>query len=155
VAPGVELSDINWLAVLAGMAINIVLGFLWYSPKMPTGKIWMRGAGHRPDFKPDPKAMAVSMVLMVVGTFLLMFVLFHTFVAYRDAYALDEQGYDLSVMDGLMGGFFVWLGFFLPVNLGAVSWENKPWSYFFVNTLYYLVTLLIVGLVFALMMESA
>lgn len=152
-APGVELSDLNWLAILAAMAINIVLGFLWYSPMTPTGRIWLRDMKIPKGAKPTAKQMAVSMTLMVVGTFLLMFVLQHVFLAFRDAYRLDGARLGgLEIGDGLSGAFFTWLGFFLPLNLSSVAWENKPWSFFFVNTVYYLVSLLLAGLIFASMM---
>ena len=152
-AAGVEFSDLNWIALGIGMLVNIVLGFLWYAPKMPTGRIWMRDMKFPADMKPTGKQMAVSVTLMAIGTFLLMFVLMHVFVAFRDAYTLDDASItEIRMADGLMGGFFTWLGFFLPVNLSSVAWEAKPWSLFFVNTTYYLVTLLIVGAIFASMM---
>ncbi len=154
-AEGIEFGDLNWVALGLGMLASIVLGFLWYSKSTPTGKIWMRGMKMSPDFKPDPKKMTVSMVLMVVGTFLFMFVLMHVFLAFRDAYRFDgaRLGDDgITFVDGLMGGFFTWLGFFLPVNFGLVAWEDKPWSFFFVVTSYYLVQLLAVGAIFASMM---
>ncbi|MBI2078552.1 MAG: DUF1761 domain-containing protein [Euryarchaeota archaeon] len=153
--PGVEMVDINWLALAIAVVINIVLGFLWYSPKLPTGKIWMRGVGLSPDHKPTTKQLAVAMVLMVVGSFLMMFVFQHTNLAYRDAYGLDQANYKLTVVDGIMGAVFTWIAFFVPVLWGSVAWENKPWSLFFVNAGYYLVTLVIAGVVFASMLPAA
>lgn len=151
-AQGVQLSDLNWIAILAAMASNIVLGFLWYSPKLPTGKIWMRAMKIPADLKPTPKQMVLSLVLMLIGTFLLMFVLQHVFLAFRDSYQLDGRTTGLSIMDGVMGAVFTWVGFFVPLHLTSVAWEGKPWSLFFVNATYYLVTLLIAGIIFALML---
>jgi hypothetical protein len=152
VAPGVEFGDLNWLAIGIAMVSNIVLGFLWYSPKMPTGKVWMKGMGFPADMKPTPKQMVISMALMIIGTFLLMFILQHSFIAYRDAYRFDDARLDsagLTIADGLTGGFFTWLGFFLPVQLGLVAWEGKSWGFMAVVTGYYLVSLVIAGLIFA------
>ena len=50
-----------------------------------------------------------------------------------------------------MGAFFMWIGFYVPLYFGSVGWENKSWSLFFVNTGYYLVTLQVVGAIFAAM----
>lgn len=136
------------------MVVNIALGFLWYSAKTPTGRIWMRDMKFDPNMKPTSKQMGMSIGLTVLGTFLLMFVLMHVFIAFRDAYRLDgaRLGDDgVTFGDGLMGGFFTWLGFFLPINLSSVAWEMKPWSLFFVNTSYYLVSLLAAGTIFASM----
>lgn len=151
-AAGVEFSDLNWLAIAAAMAFNIVLGFLWYGAKMPTGKIWMKAMKIPPGAKPTAKQMAVSMTLMVIGTLLLMFVMSHIFVAYRDAFRIDGDAmYKLTAVDGVVGAVMIWAGFFVPLHLGSVAWEGKPWSLFFVNTLYYLVALLVAGQIFVAM----
>jgi hypothetical protein len=156
-AAGVEFGDLNWLAIAIAVVVNMILGFLWYSPKMPTGKIWMRDMKIPADAKPTPGQMAKGLILMIVGSFLVMFVFAHTVVAYNDSYRLDCTGegepagcdgpgeWDLTIMDGLMGGFFTWIGFFVPLLWSAQAWEGKPWSLFFVNAAYYLVTLLIAG----------
>jgi len=87
---------------------------------------------------------------MLVGVALLMFVFAHNVMVYQDAYrnvaTFGKAGYHLTVMDGVMGGLFVWLGFFLPLNLGAVAWDRKPWSFALVTTAYYLVTLVVGGI---------
>ena len=147
-APGVEFSDVNYLGMGLGILFSMVLGFLWYSPKTPTGRIWMRDQGYDPNNMPKPAGgkMAVSMTLMVVGSLLLFFFFAHSFAAYRDAYRLDEEGYDLTLVDGIMGGAFTWLGFIVPIQLNSVAFENRPWSFFFVNAGYYLVMLIVGGI---------
>lgn len=153
-APGVELSDLNWIALLAAMAVNIVLGFVWYAPKTPTGRIWMREMKFDANMKIPTARMALSFILMIVGTFFLMFVLQHNFVANWDAYKLDGARADgLTLGDGLAGGFFTWLGFFLPVGLSTVAWEMKSWTLFLVNQAYYVLTLLAAGAIFAAMLS--
>lgn len=152
-APGIEFSDLNWIAIVAAMATNIALGFVWYLPKVPTGRIWMKAMNIPAGAKPTPKQMAMSLSLTVLGTFLLMFVLQHVFLAFRDAYRLDGARMDgLEMADGFSGAFFTWIGFFVPLFLSQVAWENRPWSLFLVNASYYLVTLLIAGAIFAAML---
>lgn len=155
-APGVEFSDINWLALVIAIVVNIALGFLWYSAKTPTGRIWMRESNIDPSRPPNPKQMVVAMVLMVIGAFFMLFVFQHTFVAYRDAYALDTEGnsYKLTIVDGIVGALLTWLAFFVPVLWGAVIWEGKRWSLFFVNAGFYLVTLLFAGILYAVMLPA-
>ncbi len=151
-APGVEISDINWIAVLAAMGISIVLGFLWYAPFSPTGKAWLKALKIPADFKPERNKMIVAYVLMLLGSFFMFFVFLHTNIAYRDAYRLDEAGYQLTVLDGVIGGVMTTLGFIVPIQFGQVTWEGKPWSLFFVNVGYYLVTLVTAGIVYAMML---
>ncbi len=149
-APGVEFSDLDWLGIILAILANIVVGFVWYAAKSPTGKVWMKEMNMPPDMKPEPKQMVVSMVLMIVGAFLLMFVLQHTFVAYRDSMTLDDATLaGVGFADGATGAFFTWLGFFVPVYFSSVAWEGKSWKLFFVNVGYYLVTLQIAGAIFA------
>jgi hypothetical protein len=153
-APGVEFGDLNWLAIGIAIVVNIALGFLWYSPKLPTGKIWMRETKMDPNHKPTAKQMTVAMILMLVGSFLMLFVFMHTFVAYRDAYQLDQAGYKLTIVDGVIGALMTWLGFFVPVLWSGIAWEGKSWSLFFVQSLYYLLTLLIAGVLYTGMLPA-
>ena len=152
-----NFGDLNWLAIGLSWLALMVIGFVWYAKWFPTGKAWMRGMGWDPDNMPKPPAgkMAVSMVLMVIGAFLMMFVFAHTNMVYEDAFrntdSGGEEGFELRIMDTLTGAVFTWLGFIVPLNLNSVAFESKPWSQFFVNAGYYLVGLLIAGILLATM----
>ena len=62
-----ELTGLNWPALLAGTAVAYVLGFVWFSPLL-FGKAWVAGSHNiAPPEKPPLDAMA----LMLAGTFLL------------------------------------------------------------------------------------
>jgi hypothetical protein len=151
VVPGVEMSDLNWIALIAAMVTSIALGFLWYAPFTPTGKVWMRGMNFPADFKPARNKMILAYLLMLVGSFFMFFIFQHTFIAYRDSYRLDDSDYELTVLDGIMGAVFTWLGFIVPIHFGQVTWEGKPWSLFTVNVSYYLISLLAAGMIYAFM----
>jgi membrane protein implicated in regulation of membrane protease activity len=43
--------------------------------------------------------------------------------------------------------FFTWLGFYFPGELGRVAWEQKSWKFFFINTGYQFLSLLVVALI--------
>ncbi|HUR68783.1 MAG TPA: DUF1761 domain-containing protein [Candidatus Thermoplasmatota archaeon] len=144
-----DLSSMNWLGLALAVLANMVIGFLWYARFTPTGKIWMRDLGVPADAQPTGAQMARGLILMVIGAFFMMFVFAHTNAVYQDAFRNTATGgtagYKLTWLDGLMGGFFTWLGFFVPVQLSGVAWEGRPWSLYFVNVGYYLVTLLVAG----------
>ena len=161
---GVEFSDLNWIGLAAAFAFSMVLGFIWFNCKTPMGKVWMRGEGLDPDNLPPVPAgkMVQSMLIMVVGSFLMFFVMAHTFIAYQDSYSYDCREdnslkgcdgdvWELTWMDGVMGGLFTWAGFFLPLNLGAVAWQRKSWGYALNTTAYYLIILVVGGLFLALL----
>lgn len=142
----VGLGDVKWTALLVAAIANIVLGFVWYNPKTPTGRVWMKGSGQSMDTKPAGAEMTQMMVITLATAFLVTGVLGLVFALLRDA-----AGADLSVADGVAGALLVWGGFFLPLNLGSVAYERKPWSYALVVTAYWLVTLVIAGVVYATM----
>jgi len=132
---------------------NLVIGFIWYAPWFPIGAAWVRMQGMDP--KNMPKApggqMAMSMVLgMLIGPLLMLFVFTHDFWVYLDAFnnvkTGGTDGYKLKLMDGVMGGVFTWLGFIVPLNLNSVAFDRKPWKLFFINTGYYLITLVVAGI---------
>ncbi|MGQ0645566.1 MAG: DUF1761 domain-containing protein [Elusimicrobiota bacterium] len=136
--------NIHYPAVLAAMAANIVIGFVWYGPLF--GKVWAREAGLPADFKPDPKLFARAMGLMVVGAFLTSYVLAHEVRVWRPS--VWGAGTDSpDAVYGFFAAFFVWLGFYLPVLSGAVAWENKSWKLFLINAAFYFVALQAAGMI--------
>jgi hypothetical protein len=153
----INFGGLDWLAIGLSVLAMMVLGFVWYAKWSPTGKVWMRNMGMDPARMPPPPAgkMAMSMGLMVLGSFLMMFVFAHTNMVYEDAFRNEatggQAGFDLRMMDTLTGAVFTWLGFIVPLNLNAVAFENKRWSMFFVNAGYYLVALLIAGVLLAVL----
>lgn len=147
----VDLSTLPWLAVLLAVVVNFVLGFAWYHPKTPTGRTWMRGLKMDPDNmpKPPPAMLAKSLLIQVVGAVLIMTTLAYVFKAMANEYAVSMTG--VEALDGAIGGFFVWLGFFLPVQLGALAWEGKPGGFVAVNAGYWLVSLAAAGAIIGAM----
>lgn len=49
-----------------------------------------------------------------------------------------------------MAGFWNWLGFIAPVTLGVVLWEGKPWKLWVLHNAYYLLALLVMGVILGL-----
>jgi hypothetical protein len=137
--------EINYLAVVVAAVASMVIGGLWYGPLF--GRQWMAFMGYTPEqcASPEMKAAAKkSYAIMFVGSLVMAYVLAFS-IALADI-ALQTSG----LSSGLMGGFWNWLGFVAPVLLGAVLWERKPWKLFFLNAAYYLVTLLVMGVILAL-----
>ncbi len=124
-----------WDVIVATVA-SIVLGLLWFGPIF--GKQWMKF------MKISPKQMkaakkkgmpASTWVLMIIGT-LVTAVVLSVLVPATVGAAIK-----ISAM--------LWLGFIAPVQLGMVLWEGKPWGLYLLTTCYYLVNLVIMGLIFA------
>lgn len=120
---------VNWVAVAVSMVAAVGIGFLWYGPLF--GKMWMKESGiHMPDKTPN---MTKPIVISLVGALFL-------------AYVMSVKG------AGLENAFWYWLGFVAPVMLSFVAWEGKSWKLFAIQGGYWLVTLLVSGVVIARMM---
>ena len=58
---GAILANTSWLAVIVSTVLCMGLGFVWYNPKWPTGKIWAEGAGIPADAPDDMPALAMGL----------------------------------------------------------------------------------------------
>ena len=133
---------INYLAVLVAAVLNMVLGGIWYGPLF--GKQWVLLSGmSQQQMDLGKTKMTRSYSLMFVGSLLMSYTLAHAIV-FAGSY-LNMSG----VSAGLMGGFWNWLGFVAPVTVGVVLWENKPWKLWFITSGYYLVALMVMGVILA------
>lgn len=135
--------DINYIAVIAAAAANMVLGFLWYGPIF--GAPWKRLMGFS---NADMRAMKMTplqaMVGGAIGALVMAYVLAHSLV-FASAYTAT-----VGIAAGLMTGFWNWLGFAVPITIGIVLWEDRPWRLWLLNSGYWLVSLLAMGVILAL-----
>ncbi|HEV7121697.1 MAG TPA: DUF1761 domain-containing protein [Candidatus Paceibacterota bacterium] len=137
---------INLIAVIVAAVLTMVLGYIWYGPLF--GKMWMRLMGVTQEtMKAGNKggAMAKMYILMFIGALLMAYMLAHVLV-YATAYANAPGGLD----SGVMAGFWVWLGFAAPITLNYALTSNKSWKLWLINAGYYLVSLLMMGIVLAM-----
>jgi len=132
-----HLHHLNLLAVLVSAVILWVLGAVWYSPAL-FAKPWMAALRITPD-PSKKKGLLVGMVASFVGDFILAFVLDHIIL-------WSNAG---RVHGGAFVGFIVWLGFFAAPNLPQGIYENRPFKLFAINNAYWLVGLIIVGILLA------
>jgi hypothetical protein len=134
--------NLNYLAIGAAVAANFVFGFLWYGPLF--GKIWAKEMELPADFKPKPSQFMFSAVLMVIGSFFIIWVLAHNmFVWQFYGNATMPQTPPTPAAMALSAAFFTWLGFFLPQNLGQKAWEGHSWTLVTINAVYNLLGLTI------------
>ena len=137
--------EINYLAVLASGISNIIVGFLWYGPLF--GKPWASMMGLNFDSPEAMKEMQKKAIPGYIGSFIgalvMAYVLSHS-ITFASSY-MNVSGYGA----GLSSAFWMWLGFIAPVTVGVVFWDRKPWKLWFINGGYWLVTLLIMGVILA------
>ena len=130
---------VNYLAVAVAALASYIIAAVWYGVIFST--TWKKLTGTT-DMKPAP----LNIILVLVGSFLMSYVLYHS-IAFGDAYV--KMG---GIPGGLMGGFFNWLGFIAPVTLMTKLYEKKPWGLWFLDNAFWLISLLAMGAVLSLWM---
>jgi Protein of unknown function (DUF1761) len=135
--------SVNPLAVIVGAIIMMVIGWLWYGPVL--GKQWVASMGWTPEAMQEKmkKGMGVSYLIMFIGALLLSYVLYRA-VGYGEVY----RGFS-PINAGLSYSIANWLGFVAPATVGGVLWEGKSWKWWFITAGYFLVVMIILGVIFA------
>ncbi len=135
---------VNVYAVLVAALVPMALGFLWYGPLF--GKMWMQLVGFTEQSlaKAEERNMLWVVLLQFLGALSMSFVLAHWLVF---AGAFLQTG---GVIAALANVFWIWLGFIVPVTMGAFLWEAKSWKLWALNASYYLVSLVCMGAILAL-----
>jgi hypothetical protein len=137
---------INFAAIATAVIASFVFGWLWYGPLF--GRTWGRLMGMRMDARPDSKVMLRGMALSLVGAFLTAYVLVHSTNVWRPS--LWGAGNDQpDYVYGFFSGFFTWLGFYVPMLLTQIAWENRSWKLFALNAAYHLLNLQLVAMILA------
>ncbi|MBI2667768.1 DUF1761 domain-containing protein [Candidatus Woesearchaeota archaeon] len=132
---------VNYLAVIVVAILNMVIGFLWYGPLF--GKQWIRLMGFDAKKMKDMKnkGMTTPMIFGFISSLIMAYVL-GLFVE-----GLNTSGILSGVIGGVIISFLIWLGFVATIMLGTVLWEGKPIKLYILNILYWLISLLIMGMI--------
>lgn len=135
------LEDANYLAIVIAAVLNMAIGAFWYSPA-GFGKEWSRLMGWTdPEkIKAMKKGAGKSYAWMFVASLVMMCVL---------ANIVNWAG-AVTLLEGAVIGFWIWLGFVTTTQIGSILWDQKPPKLYAINTLYSLVTLVISGAILAM-----
>ena len=159
--------DINFLAVLVAALVPMVIGFIWYNPKV-LGNAWMQAAGLNEE-KLKGANMAVIFGVSFVLSFLLAFfiqpMVIHQFHVASVFYDYQEQLKDITspegslykqvldlvgnghrtfghgMLHGVMGGLFV----VMPIIATGSMFERKSFKYIAINAGYWIICMGIMG----------
>ena len=126
-----ESIQIDWLAVVIAAALNMVIGFVWYS-KALFSKEWMKLADVKEsEMKKRKGAIFWEAVASLVIAYFLAF-----FEGYLNV---------TTVSDGAFVGFCAWLGFVATTQSAKITWEGKSLKLFFIESGYRLLAFLVMG----------
>ena len=132
--------DVSLLPILAGGVASVLIGMVWYAPRV-FGAQWMKSAGLREeDTKVSAAVMARSVFIGFVAAVALSWVLAHFSLVWGA----------MTFGSALELGFWVWLGFMMPLSLSPVLWERKPLLYGIINGGYWLAVAIVVSIIVTL-----
>ena len=106
-----DISSINWLAIVACVVISMVSGSLWYNPKtfFPT---WWKGIGKGESDAPGTENMGMTWAFTVLSSFVQAVAMSLMVTAMG---SLMSMG--INAGSGALTGFMLWLGFIAPTYL--------------------------------------
>lgn len=129
--------EISFWPILAAGIANMIIGFMWYHPKA-FGASWMRLANISPEMMERGKRRMPFTTAIAIAAAMLV------------AYVMNHFGIAWGVYDWIGAielAFWLWVGLVAPVMLGVVLWEGKPLKLFFINSLYWFVSLIVMAVI--------
>lgn len=133
-----EISAINWLAVIAASLVGFAIGFIWYGPLF--GKPWMNAVGMT-----EEDAQKGNMAKIFGFTFVFQFVMAICLAMffYGDPASADMINASNGAFYGFLTGFG-WVAMVIGVN---ALYEQKSWKYIFINGGFWTVVFTLMGFI--------
>ncbi len=111
------LAGVNYLAVFVAWFVHIILGLIWFSPRL-FGNEWVKLTGK------EMKPAMNWLVPMLFGHLAMVLVLI---VLIKLASITTGTG-------GVVIGLLTWIGFVVPLEMGELVWEKVPFKLFLMRT---------------------
>jgi hypothetical protein len=130
----ISFASVNWLGVVVGMVVSMILGMLWYGPLF--GKSWLAMIGKRAeeiesnpmDYLKTALAAFVSMIFLNL--------------------AVNAFGAG-SLVEGAIQGALVFIGFGATATFVYTTFEGPPQKVWLLYSAYQVLVFIIMGAVFA------
>ena len=127
---------VNWVGVIVGNVALLVIGFVWFMPKV-FGDRWIALMG-RPGEQLKPGPDFVLSILAGTLNSLVMAVL-----------ALNLKA--TTVGDGILLGLVVWAGFFLSYMTANTVFAKRPWALWGIDVAHALVAQVVLAVIVTLL----
>ena len=134
--------DVNYLAVFLAAVSSMVIGAIWYAPKV-FGNKWMKWVGLSENDVQTGALPALSLTFL--ASLLTAYVMAH--VTFLSNYFFNNS----FLSDALTTSFWLWLGIAATSIATYYLFERKPYKLIILNLANRLVTMLVMGLIIGLL----
>jgi hypothetical protein len=131
----ISFASVNWLAVVVGMFVSMLLGFLWYGPLF--GKTWLRLIGKTADEIEGDSAMYLKTAIAAFVAMLFLNLVVNAFSAG-------------SFVNGLVIGLATFIGFGATQTFVYTTFEGPSEKVWLLFGSYQIIVFAIMGGVFAI-----
>lgn len=135
-----ELSAINWLAVITATLVGFAIGFVWYGPLF--GKPWMESTGLTEEDVKDGN-MGKTFGFSFIFQFIMAVCLALFFYGNPDPEATAMITPATGSFYGFLTGFG-WVAMAIGVN---ALYEQKSWKYILINGGFWVIVFTLMGLI--------
>jgi hypothetical protein len=155
-----SIMEMNFLAIIAAALSTLVIGFIWYNPKI-FGTIWMRESGMTEEKAKGANMAKVFGMAILFGLMIAFFlppIVIHQVGAMQlvggdastalpsyEAFMADYGNHHRSFGHGALHGGMAGLFLALPVIGINSMFERKSWKYILINGGYFIVTMAVMG----------
>lgn len=130
-----DLADINYLAVIAAIAVNMIVGAVWYSPLL-FARPWMAANGFTEEQIKAQGSATRGYVVSVIASVV---------IAFAIALFAQAAGADAAI-DGLLLGLSAGVGFVATTSAANYIFESRPLKLYLINAGYPVVSFTLIGL---------
>jgi hypothetical protein len=131
------MENVNWLSLILAALIPMVVGFIWYNPKV-FGNAWMASIGMT-----EEKAKEANMALTFGLSFVMALLL--AFFMLMFVNGPGQEGEFDTFKHGAFHGVFIAILVGMPILVTNGLFEQKNFKNLAINTGYWIVTLALVG----------
>lgn len=131
--------NINYIVIIIASLVSVGLGFLWYSPFV-FGPLWLKTKGWTDEHM---KAKKHGQSMVSVHSALVLSALVSAFILS----ALFNSLVVTSFWGILFVGFYVWLGFMVPVKLADYLFGGDSFTFFLISVGHQLLSTLVMALI--------
>jgi len=129
---------INYLAVVLATISSMIVGSIWYTPKV-FGNYWMKLSGQTPsgNAKDAVRPIVVTVIVSFVTAWVLAGASDISFAFYGGSF----------LVNALVTGSILWAGFTAARFITHDQFDRRPWQLTVLNCAHELVTILIMALI--------